>query len=81
MIEKIVQIKRIGYFRNHTANGDVPFRKLTLIYGENGRGKTTLCAIFRSLQTGNHAFITERKSLGATDPSFAHIRINNTGAR
>lgn len=81
MIEKIVRIKSIGRFRNYSTNGDVMFRKLTLIYGENGRGKTTLCAILRALQTGNNAFITERKTLGATDPSFAHIRINNNDYR
>jgi len=52
MLEKIVQVKSIGRFRNYAANGDVTFHKLTLVYAENGRGKTTLCAILRSLQTG-----------------------------
>ena len=77
MLEKIVQIKSIGRFRNYAANGDVTFRKLTLIYAENGRGKTTLCAILRSLQTGQTEFVAERKTLAATDPAFVHIRLNN----
>jgi wobble nucleotide-excising tRNase len=77
MLEKIVQIKNIGCFRNYTTNGDVTFRKLTLVYGENGRGKTTLCAILRSLQTGQPEFIAERKTLAVTDPAFVHIRLNN----
>jgi len=77
MLEKIVQIRSIGRFRNYAANGDVTFHKLTLVYAENGRGKTTLCAILRSLQSGQTAFVAERKTLAATDPSFVHIRLDN----
>lgn len=77
MLEKIVQIKSIGRFRNYAANGDVTFRKLTLVYAENGRGKTTLCAILRSLQSGQPEFIAERKTLGATDAAFVHVRLNS----
>ncbi|MBP7726595.1 MAG: AAA family ATPase [Candidatus Bipolaricaulis sp.] len=81
MIEKIVQIKNIGRFLGYAAKGDVTFRKLTLIYAENGRGKTTLCAILRSLQSGRPEFISERKTLGATDAPFVHIRLNNADYR
>ena len=77
MLQKIAQIKNIGRFVDYGANGDVTFRKLTLIYGENGRGKTTLCAILRSLQSGRPEFISERKTLGATATPFVHIRLNN----
>ncbi len=75
MIEKIISIRNIGQFRDCTPRGDVTFRKLNLLFAENGRGKTTLCAILRSLQTGLHEFISERKTLGATDPAFVQIRI------
>jgi len=77
MIEKIIQIKNVGRFLDYAAKGDVTFRKLTLIYAENGRGKTTLCAILRSLQSGQPEFISERKTLGATDTPLVHIRLNN----
>jgi wobble nucleotide-excising tRNase len=76
MIEKVVEIKNIGRIRNYAANGDVSFRKLTLFYAENGRGKTTLCAILRSFQSGQAELIAERKTLGATDPPFVHLRLN-----
>ena len=36
------------------------FKRYNLIFAENGRGKTTLCSVLRSLQTGNHEYITER---------------------
>lgn len=81
MLEKIVQIKSIGRFRDYAAHGDVTFRKLTLIYAENGRGKTTLCAILRSLQTGQREFITERKTLADTTPSEVFLRLGGTDYR
>jgi len=77
MINKIVHINNVGRFRKCSASGDVTFRKLTLVYAENGRGKTTLCAILRSLQTGQQEFIAERKTLAANGPVAVHIRINN----
>ncbi len=52
-----------------------PF-KLTLLFAENGQGKTTLCAILRSLQSGRYEFISERKTLGAGDPCSAQIRLD-----
>lgn len=77
MLEKIVQIKNIGRFRAYSAKGDVSFKKLTLVYAENSHGKTTLCAIFRSLQSDHAEFITERKTLGTADAPSVHIRLNN----
>jgi len=76
MLDKIVQIKNIGRFYNYSANGDVSFRKLTLFYAENGRGKTTFCAILSSLQSGQTAFIAERRTLGVADPPYVHMRLN-----
>ena len=76
MLEKIVQIKNVGRFRNYDAVGDMMLRKLTLVYAENGRGKTTLCAILRSLQSGQAEYIAERKTLAATGPASAHLRLN-----
>jgi len=76
MIEKFISIKNVGRFRNCKASNDVTFRKLTLIYAENGRGKTTLGAILRSLQSGKAEFITERKTLGNRDAASVQIRIS-----
>ncbi|KUK79866.1 MAG: Uncharacterized protein XD94_1281 [Mesotoga prima] len=75
MIEKVIAIKNIGRFRDCSPRGDVSFRKLTLFFAENGRGKTTLCAILRSLQTDKSEFISERKTLGSTDSAFVKIRV------
>jgi wobble nucleotide-excising tRNase len=76
MLEKIVEIKNIGRFVDYGVKGDLTFRKLTLIYAENGRGKTTLCGILRSLQNGKPEFILERKTLGATGAPSVHVRLD-----
>ena len=66
-LKKIITIKNTGCFLNLTASGDVTFKSGNLIFAENGRGKTTLCAILRSLQSGEPAYILGRKTLGCTE--------------
>jgi wobble nucleotide-excising tRNase len=51
--------------------------RLALVYAENGRGKTTLAAIFRSLATGDAIPITERRRLAASN--LPHIVIDAVG--
>jgi len=75
MIEKFISIRNIGRFNNCRPRGDVTFRKLVLLFAENGRGKTTLCAILRSLQSGSSEFISERKALGTTESASVQIRV------
>ncbi len=60
MLRKFVSIKNVGRFVNCRAIGDVESKRYTLIFAENGRGKTTLCAILRSLQLGEAAHIIGR---------------------
>jgi hypothetical protein len=42
--------------------------KNTFIVGANGFGKTTLCAVLRSLKTGDAAHVIGRKTLGVGNP-------------
>jgi len=65
MIQKIIQIRNVGKFADYRASGDVTMKRLTLIYAENARGKTTLTAILRSLHTGDTRFVNERATLGS----------------
>ena len=64
MLKKIIGIKNVGRFAECGGHGDVEFRQKTYLFAENGRGKSTLCAILRSLQSGDGAIITGRKRLG-----------------
>jgi wobble nucleotide-excising tRNase len=74
-------LTRLQYFRSvgkfDTATTNILLAKLALVYAENGRGKTTLAAIFRSLATGDVIPITERRRLAAPNPP--HIVIEATG--
>lgn len=50
-------------FRGSSATFTLPFqtnRKLTLLYGENGTGKTTICDAFEFLAKGNIGSLDER---------------------
>jgi hypothetical protein len=49
MIDRIQLIRNIGQFDSVSARGQIPLKKLTLVYAENGRGKTTVAAVLRSL--------------------------------
>ncbi len=69
MLSHIQLIRNVGQFESVNADKALTLPKLTLIYAENGRGKTTLSAILRSLGTGNSAPIAERRRLSAShDP-------------
>lgn len=63
MLKKFVGIANVGRFLSYGASGDVQLAKLTLIFGENGKGKTTLTSIIRSLQTGDGNHINGRTRL------------------
>jgi wobble nucleotide-excising tRNase len=73
MIQKIEKLISIGKFRNYQASGDVAFKKLTLFYGDNGGGKTTLTAIIRSLTQNKPELIRRRKSTNQTIAQTAQI--------
>ncbi|MDO8771939.1 MAG: AAA family ATPase [Burkholderiaceae bacterium] len=67
MLERIAQVQGIGLL--HDANGRPHLlRKATLIYGDNGRGKSTLATILRSLSIGDGSLIAARKTLDGTLP-------------
>lgn len=73
MINKVENLVSIGKFRDYHASGQVNFKKLTLIYGDNGGGKTTLTSVFRSLTTNNPEIIRSRISTNHTTAQAAQI--------
>lgn len=67
MLERISQVQGIGLL--HDANGRSHLlRKATLIYGDNGRGKSTLATMLRSLSIGDASLISARKTLDGKLP-------------
>lgn len=77
MLNRLQLFRNVGQFDSVNAGANLPFARVTLGYAENGRGKTTLAAILRSLATGNADYINERHRLGAAHPP--HIVIECTG--
>lgn len=75
MLKKVISIKNVGKFVNYQASGKVNLSKMALIYAENGRGKTTLSTIFRSLGTNRTEYILGRRSLGIPDSENITISI------
>jgi wobble nucleotide-excising tRNase len=76
MLERIEEIKGIGLL--HDANGkSLKCQKATVIYADNGRGKSTLAAILRSVASNNPAPILERKTIDGTLTPKAILQLEN----
>jgi wobble nucleotide-excising tRNase len=70
-------LRNVGQFDSVAAGANLPLARLSVIYAENGRGKTTLAAILRSLATGDPIPVAERHRLAATHAP--HIVIDCSG--
>lgn len=77
MITWIQLLRNIGQFDSVHPPATISLGRLTVVYSENGRGKTTLAAIMRSLSTGDPLPIAERKRLAAQSPP--HVVLECTG--
>ncbi len=53
MISKIIQLKNIGLFSDALPLQPIELDTATIIYGENGRGKSTLASIFHACSLGD----------------------------
>ena len=67
MISKIHNIRGVGRFKDFGCRQGIDFAELTLIYSENGQGKSTFADILRSLSEGDEKRLLGRKTVGATD--------------
>src|SRR6266481_8125902 len=76
MINSIQLLRNIGLFESVSTAANIPLARLTLVYAENGRGKTTLAAILRSLATGDAIPIAERRRLAAQHPPHVVLECN-----
>lgn len=63
MLKKINVIENVGRFVKALPTQNVRFEKCTLVFGENGWGKSTIADILRSLSRGDPEIIVGRKTL------------------
>lgn len=82
MIKRINVLKHVGRFSSlFSAQGtEGDFAKFNVIYAQNACGKSTLCDVFRSLDTGNATYITGRKRFGVSLPQEIIFFLEGTGA-
>ncbi len=63
MLQKITVIENVGRFEKALPTQNVRFEKCTLLFGENGWGKSTIADILRSLSRRDSEIIIGRKTL------------------
>jgi wobble nucleotide-excising tRNase len=80
VLTHIQLLRNIGTFDSITPGAGVPFDMFNLVYAENGRGKTTLADLFRSLGNGDATIVTNRQRLGATHLPHAILALDGGGA-
>ncbi|MFD1942805.1 AAA family ATPase [Paradevosia shaoguanensis] len=74
-VERFQLLRNVGQFDSVNAGAQIALTPLTLVYAENGRGKTTLAAILRSLSIGDAALIEDRHRLGAAHPPHVVLTV------
>ncbi|MEW7850084.1 AAA family ATPase [Massilia aurea] len=76
MLERIQRVQGIGLLHDVNAKPH-QLQKATLIYADNGRGKSTLAAILRSASTGLPEPIEERRTVDGTLPPSVLLDFSN----
>lgn len=76
MLEKIISIDNVGVFKKGVPQA-IDLEKVTLIYADNARGKSTLAAIARACANGDAAEMTSRKTVGATTDQKVNFRFKS----
>ncbi|WP_166823977.1 AAA family ATPase [Brevibacterium limosum] len=73
MIEKFQRVSGIGLFCDAQEGANLPLQRLTLIYGENARGKSTLSAILGSARANAPSVLTDRATIDSTVNPYVSI--------
>jgi len=70
VIEKIIKLSGIGILHEPLPDGAIELRKLTAIYADNGRGKSTFACICRSLAENDPKSLLARNTIqGEHEPT------------
>lgn len=79
MIERFQLLRNVGQFDNVSPPQQADLTPFSLIYGENGRGKTTIAAILRSLAINDPDLVAERQRLGSQHAP--HVVLGHAGGQ
>ena len=75
MISKIHEIRGVGTFELFQPESPVDLGKLNLVFSENGKGKSTLADMFRSMKSNEVERLIGRSSIGSTD-QYVSIQVD-----
>jgi hypothetical protein len=64
MLKKIIAVRNVGRFINSAYSGVPSYTTTMLVLGANGFGKTTLCAILRSVAANDPTIVIGRTRVG-----------------
>ena len=70
MLKRLNQLASVTRWKEKRG---INFLQATVIYGENGRGKTSLSAVLRSVASGDPTPILERNTIGSASTPFVEL--------
>lgn len=76
MLERFKTVNKVGLFEAYSYSPECELGEVTLIYGENGVGKSTLAAILDSLRERNAGELIRRRSLPGDVAPTVVVRLN-----
>jgi len=76
MLKRIEKVNSVGLLRNANGAG-FEFHKATLIYADNGRGKSTLASILRSCSLGQASIVADRQTIDDASPQEIVLQFEN----
>ena len=79
-LREVKYVQNIGRFENGQSVADATFGLCTLVFGENGWGKSTLADLLRSLTTNNPDIVIGRKTLAGGPEQQAILQFGDQRA-
>ena len=73
MLEKVISIDNVGVIRSGVQR-PITLEKVTLIYADNARGKSTLAALLSACASANVPELTKRKTIGSQSSQNVLLR-------
>lgn len=77
MLERIPLIQGVGLFNKATGGARYKLPSKTLIYADNGRGKSTLTSILGSCASGEDSQVRDRKTIDSKLPQAVTLIFSN----
>lgn len=78
MLEKVICVDNVGVLKKG-AQRAIDLSKVSLVYADNARGKTTFSSLMLSCSTSDPQEIIQRKTIGATTAQKVVFRFNPPG--